>query len=64
LWSGSEAEIRALRKAMKKKARASAARTAKRRKGAPAAAQALVRRAAPVARPSADGDGKAEIRRL
>ena len=49
---------------MKKKARASAARTAKRRKGAPAAAQALVRRAAPVARPSAAGDGKAEIRRL
>ncbi len=46
---------------MKKKARASAARTAKRRKGAPAAGQARVRRAAP---PSADRDGKAEIRRL
>src|SRR6202035_1782457 len=50
---------------MKKKARASAARTAKRRKGAPAAGKALVRRAAPVTRPSAArSDAKAEIRRL
>src|ERR1700722_16745892 len=50
---------------MKKKARASATRTAKRRKGAPAAGQALVRRAAPVTRPpAASGDAKAEIRRL
>jgi len=64
LWSGFEAEIRALRKAMKKKARASAARTAKRRKGEPAASQALVRRAAPVAQPSAERDRKSEICRL
>jgi diguanylate cyclase (GGDEF)-like protein len=50
---------------MKKKARASAARTAKRRKGAPAAGKALVRRAAPVTRPpAARSDAKAEIRRL
>jgi diguanylate cyclase (GGDEF)-like protein len=50
---------------MKKKARASAARTAKRRKGAPAAGQALVPRAAPVTRrPAAKEDAKAEIRRL
>src|SRR6202041_3545550 len=50
---------------MKKKARASATRTAKRRKGAPVAGQALVRRAAPVTRPpAASGDAKAEIRRL
>jgi diguanylate cyclase (GGDEF)-like protein len=49
---------------MKKKARASGARTAKQRKGAPAAGKALVRRAAPVARPPAKRDAKAEIRRL
>jgi len=50
---------------MKKKARASAARTAKRRKGAPAAGKALVRRAAPVTRPpAARSDAKAEIRQL
>jgi diguanylate cyclase (GGDEF)-like protein len=49
---------------MKKKARAGAARTAKRRKGTPAADEALVRRAAPVARPPAGKDAKAEIRRL
>lgn len=51
---------------MKKKAKASPARTAKRRKGTPAAAgKALVRRAASVTRPpAASGDAKAEIRRL
>ena len=50
---------------MKKKARASAARTAKRCKGAPAAGKALVRRAAPVTRPpAARSDAKAEIRQL
>jgi diguanylate cyclase (GGDEF)-like protein len=50
---------------MKKKARASAARTAKRRKGASAAGKALVRRAAQVTRrPAAKDDAKAEIRRL
>jgi diguanylate cyclase (GGDEF)-like protein len=49
---------------MKKKAKASGARTAKQRKGAPAAGKALVRRAAPVARPPAKRDAKAEIRRL
>jgi diguanylate cyclase (GGDEF)-like protein len=50
---------------MKKKARASAARTAKRRKGAPAAGKALVRRAVSLSRrPAAKDDAKAEIRRL
>jgi diguanylate cyclase (GGDEF)-like protein len=50
---------------MKKKARASAARTAKRRKGASAAGKALVRRAAQgTRRPGAKDDAKAEIRRL
>jgi diguanylate cyclase (GGDEF)-like protein len=50
---------------MKKKARASAARTAKRRKGASAAGKALVRRAAQgTRRPAAKDDAKAEIRRL
>jgi len=49
---------------MKKKAGASGARTAKRHKGARAAGKALVRRAAPVARPPAKRDAKAEIRRL
>jgi diguanylate cyclase (GGDEF)-like protein len=50
---------------MKKKARASAARTAKRRKGAPAAGKALVRRAVSLSRrPAANDDAKAEIRRL
>src|SRR6202522_3462442 len=50
---------------MKKKAGASATRTAKRRKGAPGAGQALVRRTAPVVQPpAASGDAKAEIRRL
>src|SRR3984957_14520880 len=50
---------------MKKKATASAARTAKRGKGAPATGKALVRRAAPVTRPpAARRDAKAENRRL
>jgi diguanylate cyclase (GGDEF)-like protein len=50
---------------MKKKARASAARTAKPRKGAPAAGKVLVPRATPVTRRPAAKDGaKAEIRRL
>jgi diguanylate cyclase (GGDEF)-like protein len=49
---------------MKKKARASAARTAKRRKGA-SAGKALERRAAQgTRRPAAKDDAKAEIRRL
>src|ERR1700722_4004952 len=50
---------------MKKKARASAARTAKRRKGAPAAGKAPGRRDAPVTRrAAARSDKKTELRRL